>query len=221
MIYKLTVALLLVLVGALCHAAETNTIPLELTDGLSGKPVVDAVVIVEDGPSAPPVEAEIVQKNRNFYPHTLIIPKNSRVDFPNRDNTQHHVYSFSPAKAFNIELYAGRPTEPVVFDKTGVVEIGCNIHDHMQAFILITDSAPSGRTDEQGRLTVEIPPSVDDGSGKIELLVWHPRLTDNTRMARFTIEQPYSGSLELSVELSPEPASDDRLDGLQERFREL
>ena len=221
MIYKLTVALLLVLVGALCHAAETNTIPLELTDGLSGKPVVDAVVIVEDGPSAPPVEAEIVQKNRNFYPHTLIIPKNSRVDFPNRDNTQHHVYSFSPAKAFNIELYAGRPTEPVVFDKTGVVEIGCNIHDHMQAFILITDSAPSGRTDEQGRLTVEIPPSVDDGSGKIELLVWHPRLTDNTRMARFTIEQPSSGSLELSVELSPEPASDDRLDGLQERFREL
>ena len=221
MIYKLTVALLLVLVGALCHAAETNTIPLELTDGLSGKPVVDAVVIVEDGPSAPPVEAEIVQKNRNFYPHTLIIPKNSRVDFPNRDNTQHHVYSFSPAKAFNIELYAGRPTEPVVFNKTGVVEIGCNIHDHMQAFILITDSAPSGRTDEQGRLTVEIPPSVDDGSGKIELLVWHPRLTDNTRMARFTIEQPYSGSLELSVELSPEPASDDRLDGLQERFREL
>lgn len=221
MIYKLTVALLLVLVGALCHAAETNTIPLELTDGLSGKPVVDAVVIVEDGPSAPPVEAEIVQKNRNFYPHTLIIPKNSRVDFPNRDNTQHHVYSFSHAKAFNIELYAGRPTEPVVFDKTGVVEIGCNIHDHMQAFILITDSAPSGRTDEQGRLMVEIPPSVDDGSGKIELLVWHPRLTDNTRMARFTIEQPYSGSLELSVELSPEPASDDRLDGLQERFREL
>jgi len=221
LIYKLTVALLLVLVGALCHAAETNTIPLELTDGLSGKPVVDAVVIVEDGPSEPPVEAEIVQKNRNFYPHTLIIPKNSRVDFPNRDNTQHHVYSFSPAKAFNIELYAGRPTEPVVFDKTGVVEIGCNIHDHMQAFILITDSAPSGRTDEQGRLTVEIPPSVDDGSGKIELLVWHPRLTDNTRMARFTIEQPYSGSLKLSVELSPEPASDDRLDGLQERFREL
>jgi hypothetical protein len=54
LIYKLTVALLLVLVGALCHAAETNTIPLELTDGLSGKPVVDAVVIVEDGPSAPP-----------------------------------------------------------------------------------------------------------------------------------------------------------------------
>jgi len=221
LIYKLTVALLLVLVGALCHAAETNTIPLELTDSLSGEPVADAVVILEDGPSEPPVEAEIVQKNRNFYPHTLIIPKHSRVDFPNQDNTQHHVYSFSPAKAFNIELYAGRPTEPVVFDKTGVVEIGCNIHDHMQAFILITDSAPSGRTDEQGRLTVEIPPSVDDDSGKIELLVWHPRLTDNTRMARFTIEQPSSGSLELSVELSPEPASDDRLDGLQERFREL
>lgn len=221
MIYKLTIALLLVLVGALCHGAETNTIPLELTDGLSGKPVADAVVILEGVPSESPLEAEIVQKNRNFHPYTLIIPKHSRVDFPNQDNTQHHVYSFSPAKVFNIELYAGRPTEPVVFDKAGVVEIGCNIHDHMQAFILVTDSAPSGRTDEQGRLTLEIPPSADDGSGEIKLQVWHPRLTDNTQMVRFTVDQPYPESLELSVELSPEPASDDRLDGLQERFREL
>ena len=219
--YKLTVTLFLLLAGSLCNGAETNTVPLQLTDNLSGKPVANAVVILENGLSESPVEAEIVQKNRNFHPHTLIIPKHSRVDFPNQDNTQHHVYSFSPAKTFNIELYAGRPTEPVVFNKTGVVEIGCNIHDHMQAFILITDSAPSGRTDEQGRLTVEIPPSADDGSGKIELQIWHPRLTDNTRMARFTVEQPYPASLELSVELSPEPASDDRLDGLQERFREL
>lgn len=220
--YKLTVTLFLLLAGSLCNGAETNTVPLQLTDNLSGKPVANAVVILENGLSESPVEAEIVQKNRNFHPHTLIIPKNSRVDFPNQDNTQHHVYSFSPAKAFNIELYAGRPTEPVVFDKTGVVEIGCNIHDHMQAFILVTDSAPSGRTDEQGRLTVEIPPPADSDSGtQTGLLVWHPRLTDNTRMARFTVGKPYPESLELSVELSPEPTSDDPLDGLQERFREL
>jgi plastocyanin len=220
--YKLTVTLFLLLAGSLCYGANTNTIPLQLTDSLSGKPVANAVVLLENGPAESPIEAEIVQKNRNFHPHTLIIPKNSRVDFPNQDNTQHHVYSFSPAKTFNIELYAGRPTEPVVFNKTGVVEIGCNIHDHMQAFILITDSAPSGRTDERGRLTVEIPPSADSDSGKeAGLLVWHPRLTDNTRMARFTIELPHSGPLELSVELSPEPASNDRLDGLQNRFREL
>ena len=93
--YKLTVTLFLLLAGSLCNGAETNTVPLQLTDNLSGKPVANAVVILENGLSESPVEAEIVQKNRNFHPHTLIIPKNSRVDFPNQDNTQHHVYSFS------------------------------------------------------------------------------------------------------------------------------
>jgi plastocyanin len=220
--YKLAVTLFLVLAGALCHGAETNTIPLQVTDSLSGKPVTNAVVIVENGPAESPIEAEIVQKNRNFHPHTLIIPRHSRVDFPNQDNTQHHVYSFSPAKVFNIELYAGRPTEPVVFNQAGVVEIGCNIHDHMQAFILVTDSAPSGRTDEQGRLTVKIPPSANGGSSKeIGLLVWHPRLTDNTRTTRFIIDRPYPDALNLSVELSAEPAGNSRLDALQNRFREL
>lgn len=221
--YRLAVTLVLTLAGPLCQGAEPARLALALTDSVTGQPVANAVVILENGPENAPIKAEIVQKDREFQPYSLVIPRNSKVDFPNRDNTQHHVYSFSPAKIFNIELYAGRPEAPVVFDQTGVVEIGCNIHDHMQAFILVTDSSPSGRTDEQGLLTVELPSSTADNSEDVGtgLLIWHPRLTDNTRMARFPIEQPYPGSLNLSVELSPEPAGDGRLDELQERFREL
>lgn len=223
MIYRLTISLMLVLAGALCHGDEKTTLTLELTDRNTGLPVAGAVVVPENGPTSDPVRAEITQENRQFHPHTLVVPKNSRVDFPNRDNTQHHVYSFSPAKVFNIELYAGRPEEPVVFDKTGVVEIGCNIHDHMQAFILVTDSAPAGHTDDQGRLTLDLLASDNGnpGNNAVELRIWHPRLIDNTKMARFTVEQPLPNPISLSVELSPKPASNDPLDGLQERFREL
>lgn len=214
--YRLTVALAFILASTPGYGTETN---LELTDSATGRPVADAIVILENGSGQAAITAEIVQKNREFHPHTLVIPEGSTVDFPNRDNTQHHVYSFSPARIFNIELYAGKPEEPIVFDQTGVVEIGCNIHDHMQAFILVTDSAPAGRTDEQGRLTIEFPQgtnAVDAG-----LLIWHPRMADNTRLAQFSIESPYPDTLDLSLELSPEPATDDRLDSLQKRFREL
>jgi hypothetical protein len=107
----------------------------------------------------------------------------------------------------------------VVFDQTGVVEIGCNIHDHMQAFILVIDSAPAGRTDKQGRLSIEPEQSANDN--EVGLMIWHPRMTDNTRMARFSVQAPYPDSVDLSVELAPEPASDNQLDSLQERFREL
>ncbi|PXX92620.1 methylamine utilization protein [Marinobacter vulgaris] len=224
--YRLTVVLSLALAGILgpmsenVESAEARRLTLELTDATTGQPVADAVVIVESRPGIDPLQAEIVQKGREFRPHTLVIPRNSKVDFPNQDNTQHHVYSFSPAKTFDIELYAGRPAEPVTFDQVGVVEIGCNIHDRMQAFILVTDNEPSGHTDGQGRLTVEFPPPAGKEAGD-RLLVWHPRLADNTRMTRFAIDPSQSGPLSLSVELSAEPTGGDRLDALQERFREI
>lgn len=220
MIYRLALALVTALAGPVSHGAENGGLQLELTDSDTGLPVANAVVIMDDGPENQPVEAEIVQKDREFHPHILVIPKDSKVDFPNRDNTQHHVYSFSPARIFDIELYAGRPEAPIVFDQTGIVEIGCNIHDHMQAFILVTDTHPSGRTDEQGQLSIAIP-TPESHAGETGLSIWHPRMVDNTRMARFTLEQPFAESVKLSVELSPEPASGDSLDNLQKRFREL
>ena len=101
-------------------------------------------------------DARMVQQNRQFVPHVMVVPPGTDVAFPNRDNTQHHVYSFSPARTFEIELYAGVPEAPVRFGNTGVVELGCNIHDRMQGFILVTDQR-HGMTDDQGRLTLEWP----------------------------------------------------------------
>jgi hypothetical protein len=62
------------------------------------------------------------------------------VHFPNRDSVRHHVYSFTPAKKYELKLYTGTPANPVVFDRAGVVPLGCNIHDRMSAHIVVVDT---------------------------------------------------------------------------------
>lgn len=213
----LTTALLLTVLPAAAVALE---LPVTVTHADTGAPVPDAVVSVNTGKEPEPVEAEIYQKDRAFHPRVLVVPEGSSVDFPNRDNTQHHVYSFSPAKTFNIELYAGRPEAPVVFDKPGIVELGCNIHDHMQGFVVVTNSTAVARTDGTGRATLELPALPGDRQpGMVELQVWHPRLPDNTGpvIRQVPIDKPVA----VSLDLIPEPAAGGSLDLLQQRFEEL
>ena len=150
-------------------------------------------------------------------PHVLVVPPGTDVAFPNRDNTQHHVYSFSPARTFEIELYAGVPEAPVRFGNTGVVELGCNIHDQMQGFILVTDQR-HGMTDDQGRLTLEWP---DDQPRPEQVRVWHPRLTDNTALVVVTLPGSTGNPATITLDVRPAPDTDDSLQRLQQRFREL
>ena len=183
--------------------------------------MANAVVSVDSARPATPVSAEIYQKDRAFHPHVLVVPVGSSVDFPNRDNTQHHVYSFSPAKTFNIELYADRPAAPIVFDKPGIVELGCNIHDHMQGFVVVTDTAATGRTDASGKVTLSLDALPSEGSqGTVTLEIWHPRLPDNTRPVTREIERDSESAI-VTLNLEPEPAAEGSLDRLQQRFREL
>lgn len=201
-------------------AGGAKELPVTVLNSDSNEPVAGAVVSVDSPQALTPVSAEIYQKDRAFHPQVLVIPVGSSVDFPNRDNTQHHVYSFSPAKTFNIELYAGRPEAPVVFDKPGIVELGCNIHDHMQGFIVVTDTPAIGRTGKSGRVTLTINPRAAAGSGgKVPLTIWHPRLPDNTRPIVREVDP--SRPVSLALNLEPEPAAEGSLDLLQQRFREL
>ena len=107
-----------------------------------GAPVTDAVVYaLPEGKAPPPARRAVVdQKNRMFVPHVLAVQTGTAVSFPNSDNVRHQVYSFSPAKRFQLPLYAGTPATPVVFDKPGVVAIGCNIHDQMSAYVVVVDT---------------------------------------------------------------------------------
>ncbi len=139
----------------------------------TGQPVEDAAVVIEPVAGTTPRRQRTVtieQRDRDFIPYVTVIQTGTLVEFPNRDPFKHHIYSFSPAKVFEIKLYADKPALPVLFDKAGEVAIGCNIHDWMEAYILVVNSAYFAKTGHDGRAVVR-----DVPVGRYRLRVWHPR----------------------------------------------
>jgi plastocyanin len=146
---------------------------VQVTDD-KGEPASHAVVTFTPSggaPAAAPGQAEMIQDDRKFSPPVLIVPVGSRVKFPNRDEVAHHVYSFSAPRKFDLPLYIGETAEPVLFDKPGVVSLGCNIHDWMVAHIYVSATPFYALTSGNGRATLRGLPA---GGGTVE--VWHPRL---------------------------------------------
>ena len=146
-----------------------------------GRPLAGAVVTAEPEAGkltpAAPLKAVVDQIDLSFVPDVLVIPVGSTVSFPNSDQVSHQVYSFSPAHRFQLPLYRGKPHAPVVFDQPGIVTLGCNIHDNMVAYIVVTPAPLFGRTDERGAWVV---PNMPEGAYRIRL--WHPLLKDPTAM---------------------------------------
>lgn len=148
--------------------AEAAELVFEVKDA-SGKPLPETVIAVFDGKA--PAEttsgtAKIIQKNKQFNPGVAVIQTGTAINFPNEDSVRHHVYSFSPAKKFEIKLYSGVATNPIVFDKAGVVSLGCNIHDSMVGFIYVVDTPYFAKTDANGKAVINVP------TGNIVYQVW-------------------------------------------------
>src|SRR5205823_2791120 len=161
--------------GASAAHAQTSEIVAAVADS-RGKPVADAVVV------AVPVEANVRivarmrdavvdQVGKEFVPRVMAIFVGTTVTFPNHDNVRHHVYSFSPAKRFELPLYSGVPAQPVVFDKPGVVVLGCNIHDWMIAYVAVLPTPYFQVTRQDGRAVLK-----DLPAGQYTVQVWHPAL---------------------------------------------
>ncbi|HTT01248.1 MAG TPA: carboxypeptidase regulatory-like domain-containing protein [Steroidobacteraceae bacterium] len=142
-----------------------------------GKPVVGAIITLHALDAAlrpaPPMRAAMDQINLAFEPDVLVISVGSTVEFPNTDTTRHQVYSFSAAHPFQLPLYRGKPYPPEHFDRAGLVTLGCNIHDDMLAYILVTDAPYFGRTDAAGNWSASTVPR-----GRYRVEVWHPRGRD-------------------------------------------
>jgi plastocyanin len=115
------------------------------------------------------------QRQKQFVPNIVVIQTGTGIDFPNSDQIEHQVYSFSPAKTFQLSLYAGHKYPPIVFDRAGLVVVGCNIHDQMIGYIYVTDSPYFARSDEAGQWAVhDLPP------GNYRVTAWHPRMQEST-----------------------------------------
>jgi len=169
----MTQAWFLVLAGV-CQLAVAATVQVQVSDA-DGKPLADAVVFLESREARqavrPVTGTEIAQSNKQFDPRVLVVPQGTSVSFPNRDTVRHHVYSFSPTKTFELKLYTGTAANPVVFDKTGIAVLGCNIHDNMAAWVVVVDTPYYGRSAQAGSVTLSnVPP------GSYRMRVWHPGL---------------------------------------------
>ena len=178
--YRIAVSLA-ALLGLAPGSAVPATVPtasVSITvQSPDGRPIAGAVVTIHvlgtDSHPSPAVRAVMDQVNRAFEPDLLVIPVGSTVAFPNSDSVSHQIYSFSPAKRFQLPLYRGKPYPPERFDQPGVVTLGCNIHDEMLGFLVVTDAQFFGRADASGTWTTDLP------RGKYRVSVWHPRMKDD------------------------------------------
>src|SRR5262245_26276279 len=154
---------------------ETDAGSLDLTvQDLKGAPVADAVVYAtshDAGGSSGKKQEVIDQQAKSFIPYVTAVQVGTSILFPNKDNIRHHVYSLSPAKRFELPLYAGVPAAPVLFDKEGFVTLGCNIHDWMIAYVAVLPTPYFQITNGAGRATLKnLPP------GKYLVEAWQPLL---------------------------------------------
>ena len=136
----------------ICASAQAVPWTVQVKNA-GGQPLADAVVAVEvrgRPAKTTTAKADMAQRDRQFAPQVLVIQTGTAVSFPNFDTVRHHVYSFSPIKAFETKLYSGTPSEPIVFDKPGIAALGCNIHDRMSAHIVVVDTALFAKTDASG-----------------------------------------------------------------------
>jgi plastocyanin len=163
------------LLCALLTAPAAFAVPVTVTvTSRSGASTQDTIVVFAPLDAAPPPAHEtavIDQVDKRFVPRVTVLRTGTDVSFPNSDRIRHQVYSFSPAKVFTLKLYAGKPSEPVTFDKPGLVVLGCNIHDYMVAFVAVVDSPYYAKLPASGSAILNLP------TGRYRLQVWHANLT--------------------------------------------
>jgi plastocyanin len=185
----LTLSALLCLWPLFASAAEVEV----LARGSDGKPLSDAVVFLESREAKlaarPATGVEIDQDNKQFAVRVTVVPVGTQVKFPNRDTVRHHVYSFSPAKTFELKLYKGEDANPVLFDKSGIAVLGCNIHDNMIAWVVVVDTPYYGISRAAGTVRLSnVPP------GSYRLRSWHPGLPVGAPALEQALEVPASGA---------------------------
>ena len=166
---------------------------------------------------APPVSGDLSkvkfvmdQRNLEFVPHILPILLGATVQFPNNDKVEHNVFSLSRTKQFNLGSYKAGESKTVVFDKPGIVELRCDVHAEMAAYILVLKNPYFALTDEKGRF--EIPDSsylnriglkgIENlPPGKYFVKTWHEKL----KTQREAVVVSENGDVPLQLDLSRGP----------------
>lgn len=151
----------------------------------------------------------VEQRGRQFAPRVLVVPVGSTVAFPNFDAVYHNVFSRSETKPFDLGIYKGGQSRELVFDKEGLVRIGCNLHANMSAFVVVADAPHYAITDEQGGFFFR-----SLAPGKYRLRAYSDRRrTPHEQMVQVDATSPGRAEaaplrIELAPETPPGPATD-------------
>lgn len=204
-----------------CMASPAVAARLESTLSAQGAPLEDAVVSLSSAHAAianAGTRATVDQRGSQFVPHVLAVQAGTSVTFPNSDQIQHQVYSFSAPRRFELPLYAGTQASPIRFEQTGIVVLGCNIHDWMIGYVVVVDTPYFAKSDARGMLSIEAPP------GKYRLRAWHERQggAPYEQDVMLVAGKPLSLALPLNVAVAaPARPGNERLKALQEKFRRI
>jgi len=185
-----------------CGVAVSAEVMAEVRD-TRGAPVAGAVVWVTPIGSKIPqklMPAIVAHQNKQFVPYVTAVQVGTTINLPNLDDVKHHAYSFSPAKKFELPLYAGTPEAPLLFDKPGIVTIGCNIHDWMTAYVCVVETPFFAISGADGRVQLRNLPA-----GAYRAEVWQPRLKGQPAdyAQPFTIQNE-AVKLAFKLDLKPE-----------------
>lgn len=199
------------LLGLLAWCASEMAMAAQLSVGVSdrhGQPVADAVVTLlrRDGAmprGTAPATQTIDQKDLTFLPYVAVFHPGDAVVFHNSDRTRHHVYSFSPVKTFEFVIAPRQAAPALTLERTGVVAVGCNIHDQMISYLYVTDAPWAAKTDASGRARFAGLPD-----GAYDVRVWHPRLPParpDLVQADVVLVGDAERQLPFQVDLRPDP----------------
>ena len=199
-------ALLAWTMPAWANPAAASDLSVTVLDA-GGAPVADAVVTVRAvdrpaGTAPSPVRRTIDQQALAFIPYLEVFRPGDEVVFRNSDRTRHHVYSFSPVKSFEFVLAPRESSPPQPLPDTGVVAVGCNIHDQMITYLYVTDAPWFARTGADGKARF-------DGlrAGDYEVRAWQPRLRPGRAepMQRVSLGADGGKALRFPLALLPDP----------------
>jgi plastocyanin len=151
---------------------------------LSTQPPLAVVYLVGSFPkrNSPPAR-QVAQKDLAFVPSLLPVQVGTKIEFPNLDDTYHSIFSYSPAKRFDLGRYRPeeRPIPSQVFDTPGLVTLRCDIHDHMRGLILVLDTPYFVVTGADGRFRLSRLPA-----GHYTLKAWIDSKTTRERSVQLT-----------------------------------
>jgi plastocyanin len=180
---------LLAFIGIISIAAAGEALAGEIRVTVldrEGQPVPDVAVFVEGAaPMQAPAGTTAVmdQVDQRFVPHVLVVQTGTSVEFPNSDVVAHHVYSFSHPNHFKLPIYKGHAHPPVAFEENGVVILGCNIHDHMLAYIVVVDTPAFSTTNANGVALLD-----GEAGEDATVSIWSPRIRDKADNLSVSIE---------------------------------